>query len=565
MDNEYAAVDELYPAIADVVDDIVLAFAIDSLRYVYANQRACVLLGYEQKDWLGMTPMDVIEGMDELSFRDLMASLLDGSQQQMALDTIYVSRAGRHVHVSIHWHVVAGSCQSWVVAIARDITPWMSLHDRIRSLHRYDAVSGLCNRQALADMFGQYCRRTECFHLARVCLSKLPVVRRVLGDRVGDRMVVAVAGMLRNMTIRHRGVQLASVDDGVFVLLVPESDAPALLQRVRSRFDRALKLDHYLLDLHAFVGVACYPRDGHDFDALMRHARSALDTARHAHVPVHYFSMRDSSREAVQLGMIEHMRQGIRQHEFQLVYQPKVGLDSGRVDGVEALLRWHSSVLGDMSPDRFIPVAEETGYIIELTRHVLDMAVEQCRRWQQQGRPMTVAVNVSAQSLQDTAFVDQVLGTLKHWDVQTNLLMLEITESTVMEDPQCAMQVLCRLFRQGVSFSVDDFGTGYSSLAYLSRLPLQELKVDRAFVMRMAESDRDAAIVQATIDLAHRLGFTVTAEGAENAVALQMLETMHCDKVQGYVFARPMSIVELERWLKQREGVKKAVGDPAVF
>jgi len=565
MDGEYAVIRELYPVIADVVNDIVLAFDVSTLQYVYANQRACTLLGYEVSDWLRLTPMDVVEGMDESLFRSIMVPLLDGSQQQMALDTVYVGSDGQRVHVSIHWHVVTESHRVWIVAIAQDITRRITLHDRIRMLRRYDGISGLCNRQALADVFEYYCRRTARFQLVSIRLSKLQVVRRVLGDQVGDRLVAAVAGILRSITMRHQEMPLAYTDDGVFVLLMPEAEASALLRRIRIRLDRALKLDHYLLDLHAFIGVACFPRDGHDFDLLMRRARSALDAAQHAHVPVHYFSEHDSSRESVQLGMIEHMRQGMRRHEFRLFYQPKVELHSGEVGGVEALLRWHSAVLGDMSPDCFIPVAEETGHIIELTRHVLDMAAEQCRRWQRQRLALTVSVNVSAQSLQDKTFVYQILDTLQRRELSPDSLMLEITESSMMEDPQCAMQVLCRLSRLGIPFSVDDFGTGYSSLAYLSRLPLQELKIDRSFVTRMTESQRDASIVRATIELAHHLGLAVTAEGAENHVVLRMLEAMRCDKVQGYVFARPMPAAELEQWLRQRGGIKKTVGHRAAF
>jgi EAL domain-containing protein (putative c-di-GMP-specific phosphodiesterase class I) len=234
-----------------------------------------------------------------------------------------------------------------------------------------------------------------------------------------------------------------------------------------------------------------------------------------------------------------------------LHYQPKADLGSGQIHSVEALVRWQHPEHGLLGPGEFIPLAERTGLIHPLTRWVLDAALEQAARWQRGGLRLSVAVNISTRCLLDPSFPDQVTSQLATWQIPADLLVLEITESAVMADPNLALEVLGRLHRLGVGLAVDDFGTGYSSMAYLKELPVDELKIDRSFVSQMATSPSDAVIVRSTIDLGHNLGLRVVAEGVETQHAWQQLSALGCDIAQGYYLGRPMPAAELEQQLTQ--------------
>jgi EAL domain-containing protein (putative c-di-GMP-specific phosphodiesterase class I)/CHASE3 domain sensor protein len=234
-----------------------------------------------------------------------------------------------------------------------------------------------------------------------------------------------------------------------------------------------------------------------------------------------------------------------------LHYQPKIDAHSGQVLGVEALVRWQHPEYGLVPPGDFIPLAERTGLIGPLTHYVLDAALDQCSRWRRDGHELPVAVNVSARRLLDLAFPDEVAELLARWQVHARLLVVEITESTIMADPTHAMQILGRLNQMGVQVSIDDFGTGYSSMAYLKSLPIHELKVDRSFVMQMTSSSRDAVIVRSTVELGRNLGLRVVAEGVEDQHTLQELDALGCDAVQGYHVSRPVPPDQLISWLEQ--------------
>ena len=253
------------------------------------------------------------------------------------------------------------------------------------------------------------------------------------------------------------------------------------------------------------------------------------------------------------LALLAELRRAIDQQQLVLHYQPKVDAHSGQVLGVEALVRWQHPTHGLLPPGEFIPLAERTGLIGPLTHYVLDAALQQCRDWRRAGHELAVAVNVSARSLLDLAFPDEVAGLLVRWEVPARLLVVEITESTIMADPAHALQILGRLNQMGVQLSIDDFGTGYSSMAYLKSLPVHELKVDQSFVSQMTSNPSDAVIVRSTVDLGRNLGLHVVAEGVEDSLTLQELDALGCDAIQGYYISRPVPPDELIRWLEQQQ------------
>jgi EAL domain-containing protein (putative c-di-GMP-specific phosphodiesterase class I) len=259
-----------------------------------------------------------------------------------------------------------------------------------------------------------------------------------------------------------------------------------------------------------------------------------------------------SESDPARLTLVSELRRAIEQRELALHYQPKASLASGAVESVEALLRWNHPTRGMVAPDEFIPLAQQTGLMKPLTLYVLDEALTQCRVWQRAGLTLGVAINISIRNLLDAEFPDQVRKLLEKRRVDPALLELEITESVVLSDPVRTKRVLEKLSAMGVTLSIDDFGTGYSSLSYLSQLPVNEIKIDRSFVMNMAESDNDAVIVRSTIDLARNLGLQVVAEGVETEEAWDELNKLGCTLAQGYYLTRPVPAAELTQWLRSR-------------
>jgi EAL domain-containing protein (putative c-di-GMP-specific phosphodiesterase class I) len=252
------------------------------------------------------------------------------------------------------------------------------------------------------------------------------------------------------------------------------------------------------------------------------------------------------------LGLLGQVRRAIANGELVVFYQPKAEARTGRVTGFEALVRWQHPEYGLLGPDEFIPLAETTGLIRALTSYVLDAAVRECRTWLEAGHNLSVAVNVSARCLLDLSLPDEIARTLETHQVPAHRLVVEITESAIMNDPGRALEVLNRMYLLGIRLSIDDFGTGYSSMSYLKNLPVHELKVDRSFVTHMRRQQSERVIVRSTVDLAHNLGLQVVAEGVEDAETWQELDLLGCDTIQGYHLARPMSPSQLAAWLESR-------------
>jgi EAL domain-containing protein (putative c-di-GMP-specific phosphodiesterase class I) len=303
------------------------------------------------------------------------------------------------------------------------------------------------------------------------------------------------------------------------------------------------------LAVGASVGVALFPLHGDDPEALMRRAEIAMYVAKTSRSTFEVYSTEQEHYTKDRLALFADLRKAIEAGDLSLHYQPKVALPAGEVVGVEALARWHHPERGSVPPDVFVPLAEHTGLVRRLTTSVLDMALAQCRVWADHGLDLPVAVNLSVRDLLDPGLPVQVMELLDRYDLGPDSLQLEITESSMMDQPARALDVLNALADLGLELAIDDFGTGYSSLAYLQRLPVRQLKIDRSFVTGMSDNENDAAIVRSTIDLGHSLALTVVAEGVEDAGSIDLLSGAGCDLAQGYHVARPMPGDEIEAWL----------------
>jgi EAL domain-containing protein (putative c-di-GMP-specific phosphodiesterase class I) len=271
--------------------------------------------------------------------------------------------------------------------------------------------------------------------------------------------------------------------------------------------------------------------------------------AKRAHVGYAMYQTGQDADSRRQVALAGALRQAIEHDQLILHYQPKVDFDTGQATGAEALVRWQHPEYGLVHPDEFIPLAEHTGFIMPLTRWVLNEALHQCRHWKDDGLNVPVGINLSARSLHDQTLLELIDETLHSWNLPASCLGVEITESSIMADPQRALDILTGLHDMGVAISIDDFGTGYSSLAYLKRLPASEVKIDKSFVLPIARDTSDWRIVRATISLAHDLDLKAVAEGVESREAWDLLSQLHCDLAQGYYLSHPMPGNQYPQWL----------------
>jgi diguanylate cyclase (GGDEF)-like protein len=426
------------------------------------------------------------------------------------------------------------------------------LVERLRHDSLHDALTGLGNRTLFQEAMESLVLRSG-DALAAVMLLDLDRFKEVndtLGHESGDLLLQQIGIRLREL-IGPRGT-VARLGGDEFAILLPLGhigEAGEVAHEVLTALEQPFTVGDLRLEIGASIGVALAPVDGDNATTLMQRADVAMYAAKENRTGWELYSREHDKYSPRRLVLAADLRHAVERDEFMLYYQPKAELGSGRVGGVEALLRWRHPEYGFVPPDEFIPIAEHTGFIRPLTSWVLREAVHQAAAWNSMGYSLSVAVNLSVRSLMDGALPEEVASALRGAQLSATKLILEITESTIMADPNRAIAILTRLADQGVSLAIDDFGTGYSSLAYLKRLPVNEVKVDRSFVMNMANDQDDVVIVRSTVDLARNLGLRVVAEGVEDEAAWDHLRMLGCDAVQGYYLARPMPAAELTRWL----------------
>lgn len=427
-----------------------------------------------------------------------------------------------------------------------------SEQNRYQALH--DPLTDLPNRTLFQDRVGvalrSAARSGATVAVLLLDLNRFKEVNDTLGHQYGDHLLLQVADRLRGSLRDSDSVARLGGDE--FAILLPVSgweEALAATQRVGAALYDPFSMRDIALDVDASIGIAL-AGPGDDVETLLRHADVAMYEAKAAHQPfARYESSRDDNNLS-RLVLLADLRRAIATGELTLQYQPKISTGTGTLSSVEALVRWPHPTLGLLQPDEFIPLAENTAIIHALTTEVLRLALSQARKWADAGRSIPVAVNISARSLLDPGFPAHVQELLDAHGVAPHLLSLELTETAVMTDHGLALTVLQALDSMGVSLSIDDFGTGYSSMSYLKTLPVKELKIDRSFVVGMANDPDSAVIVRSAVDLGHNLGMTVVAEGVQDSITRSDLADMGCDLVQGYEICRPVPARELELWIE---------------
>ncbi len=437
-------------------------------------------------------------------------------------------------------------------------------HGRLQRLYAqaqrratHDPLTALPNRALLHERLAEATRHargaTPSAALLLLDLDRFKEVNDTLGHDAGDRLLVEVVARLRGVT--HPFDTVARLGGDEFAVLLPTADAArvgAVAAALRLALEEPLVIDGQILSVGVSIGSARCPDHGADGTTLLRHADIAMYVAKRGGLGHVAYDPAHDGHDATRLALVADLRQALDRDELAVHYQPKVDIHTGRVVGVEALVRWPHPAHGLLPPDRFIPLAEQTGLIVPLTAWVLDAALRQCRAWERTGLALEVAVNLSLRNLRDPQLCATVEGALRRHGVPAARLCLELTESVVMADAEGTRATLARLAGLGVRLAIDDFGTGYSSLSYLSLLPVHELKIDRSFVRHMATRAADATIVASTIGLGHSLGLSVVTEGVEDARTWALLGRLGGDIGQGYYVSRPLPADDLTRWVAAR-------------
>jgi diguanylate cyclase (GGDEF)-like protein len=419
----------------------------------------------------------------------------------------------------------------------------------------HDALTGLPNRVLFRERVQQAINVAGSANVQLAVmlmdLDRFKEVNDTLGHHYGDMLLKEVGPRLEGLLRDSDGVARLGGDE--FAMLLVNVSAPGSVHvagKVRDELQQPFEINDLKLHVDASVGIALYPQHGRDVDTLLQRADVAMYMAKAGGSGVEVYAANRDSNTPGRLALAAELRDAINTDELTLHYQPKVHLRSGRVDGVEALVRWKHPMRGMIAPGDFVPIAENTGLIARLTRNVIRTALQQIKAWQYEGLNLTVAVNLSVRNLLDPELPGEVEELLNVHGVSPANLEIEITESSMMAEPEKAHRVLEQLAATGIKIAIDDFGTGHSSLAYLKRLPVHTLKIDKSFVMNMATDENDSVIVQSTIDLAHNLGLEVVAEGVESEEVKDRLRSLGCDVAQGYWHGRPVSAEELTYSLK---------------
>ena len=429
--------------------------------------------------------------------------------------------------------------------------------DLLQHQAMFDNLTNLPNRVLFSDRLQQTAliarREKRAFGLFAMDLDRFKEINDTLGHHIGDRVLQHVAACARGC-LRESDTVARMGGDEFTILLATVSGhegAIAVAKKILKAIGKPFMIAGRNLEIGASIGIVLFPQHGDDPDMLLRQADAAMYTAKQAQSGYRVYSDDLGHGAEDRMALQSELRQAIANNELVLHFQPKIDFSAAQVSGVEALVRWQHPVHGLMAPDTFIPLAEQTGLIKPLTKWVLKTALRQCEAWYRAGISLAMSINVSAISIQDPEFPDQMAKILEDFDVPISQIELEITETAVMSEPVRAVGCIRKLSALGFQIAIDDFGTGYSSMAYLRELLVAKIKIDKSFVKDMASNHNDAVIVRSTVELGHNLGLKVVAEGVEDQAAWDKLKGLGCDSAQGYYMSRPLPSVDFLAWLQK--------------
>ncbi|MGZ8338797.1 MAG: bifunctional diguanylate cyclase/phosphodiesterase [Telluria sp.] len=514
-----------------------------------SNSRAEKMSGMRKQDMLGQLLCSIMPSYRENGmFADLVKVAILGGVHEAEWQSDHSAIKNRWMHRQVV------PVEGGVVAIVRDITERKLAEERIRHIAHHDDLTGLPNRSLIRDRLDQAIhharRRGRCVAVAFIDLDGFKLVNDGLGHNAGDELLKVVARRMAACVRCDDTLGRFGGDEFVIILDDQPDDAMAVapvLEKIRAAVNEPVLLEGQEVQVSCSMGVVMYPRDGEDPNTLMMNADAAMyRTKELGKNGFQYYAREMNASVEQKLVMLEGLRAALEGGQFSLLYQPKVDLRSGRIFGVEALIRWQHPELGMIPPARFIALAEESGLIIPIGDWVLQTACRQAQAWRDAGLPpVTMSVNVSPRQFEEKRLVERVAQALHGSALEAAALEIEVTEGLIMRDLAQAVGKMAELKAMGVSLSIDDFGTGYSSLSALKNFPISTLKIDKSFVSDIADNKGDQAIALAVISLGHRLNLRVLAEGVETEEQRRFLLDNDCDEMQGYLFSRPVTAEDI--------------------
>jgi diguanylate cyclase (GGDEF)-like protein/PAS domain S-box-containing protein len=530
-------------------------------RIIEVNHSFTDMTGFSPEDVRGQNPSMLASGQtapDE--YQAMWQSILTDNFWQGELWSAHKDGSLHPIRLSISTVQGEDNAIENYIGSFTDISEYKAATEQIHHLAHHDALTGLANRLSLQGRLEQALAsaKRDDKHVAVlfIDLDRFKDINDSLGHHIGDHLLIEVANRLKTRVRDTDVVARLGGDEFVVVLTNIDTSAVAMwTDKILGSLDKTYYIDNYELNVSASIGVAISPEDGDDMNTLMKHADAAMYHAKGAgrnNVQFYTRSITQASLERIELG--HAMNRALDQRQFVLHYQPLIEFASGNIISLEALVRWQHPDKGLIPPDKFIPIAEETGFIEPLGEWVLHEALRQLAAWRAAGLASTLrmGINLSVHQLRMRALPETIADLLVQHQLESPDLELEITESVAMQNPQVTTEILGRLREMGIELAIDDFGTGYSSLSYLKLLPIHRLKLDRSFVRDIEHDPNDAAICSATIAMAHSLSLRVVAEGVETVAQRDFLGTLGCDILQGYLFSRPLPADALETLLRSQ-------------
>jgi diguanylate cyclase (GGDEF)-like protein/PAS domain S-box-containing protein len=542
----------------DATADAIALIDRTTMRFIEVNATASRMLGYSREEFLQMGPADLGLMAPPVATEASYDAIIAGHDGKQLIEAQVRRKDGSPVEVEVHRHAQKFGHNWLIVAVVRDITERKEAEKRLHQLAYYDPLTRLPNRTLFNDTLTKtlaYARQvSKAVVLLCIDLDNFKNVNDTLGHACGDDLLAQFsARLVEGLRIRDTIGRLGG-DEFAVILLMEEGSrgAAVVANKVRDLLLAPFDLKGHEVTVTASIGIALHPDDATDAESLLKFSDIAMYQAKQAgRNTSRFFTARMNTEALARLHIETALRKAIRNEEFVLHYQPKVELKTGRVTGLESLLRWQRPGHGLVPPNEFIPVLEETGLIVPVGNWVIATVCKQINVWERSGvGAMQVSVNVSGRQLLEGDLDAQVGAALAAAGIAPSSLELELTESSLMVNTDRTVECLSRLKRRGVQISIDDFGTGYSSLAYLRRFPIDKLKIDILFVRNITTSADDAAIALAIIGMAHSLKLEVIAEGVETSEQLSYLRRNGCDHIQGYYFSKPLALPDIEQLLR---------------
>jgi diguanylate cyclase (GGDEF)-like protein/PAS domain S-box-containing protein len=527
---------------------------------VMVNHAFTEITGYSEDDALGEKPRMLSSGrQDQAFYRAMWATVNAQGHWQGEVWNRRKDGSEYPEWLSVSQVRDVSGTPTHYIGIFNDITLHKAAQEHIQRLAHFDSLTGLPNRSLLQDRIklalSSAQRSHEPLALIFLDLDHFKNVNDSLGHRIGDELLIALARRLILVVREQDTVSRLGGDE--FILVLPNTDADGAAHVAEKLLEFALQpyhIEQYELTITPSIGIAMYPGDGEDFDTLSKRADAAMYRAKQSgRNNFRFFTDEMQARSAHTLQLENALRRALEREQLLLHYQPRVCLEDGRIIGAEALLRWQHPELGMVPPADFIPIAEDSGQILQIGEWVLRQAAHQCKDWIASGlAPMTIAVNLSAVQFRHPHLPELVMQILDEVQLPPQCLELELTEGAAMDNPLAATAVMDKLHARGIRMSIDDFGTGYCSLSYLKRFKIHKLKIDQSFVRDITEDPEDKAIVGAIISMAGSLGMQTIAEGVETEGQLAFLREQGCDEVQGYYFSRPLPPDQFETFVRAK-------------